>query len=128
LFLFSAVDGAHPPFIRMLESRVSEDENDENMIAHLKTNYGSRFGMHSLVYNMFVMPIHFSKEHKNMLAHTKRLLEYGMGAIAIHSSKHSILITALRTAIEKGDDSLDREATSHDDLFDTFRMSLQYWH
>lgn len=34
------------------------------------------------------------------------------------------LITALRTAVEKGDGTLDKEVTSHDDLFDAFRMSL----
>jgi len=85
-------------------------------------------GLYSLIYNVFVVPIHFSKEHKNMLAHTKRLLEYGTGAIAIHPAKHNKLITALRTAVEKGDGYLDKEATSHDDLFDSFRMSLQYWH
>jgi hypothetical protein len=38
------------------------------------------------------------------------------------------LITALRTAAEKGDGTLDKEATSHDDLFNDFRLSLQFWH
>ena len=31
------------------------------------------------------------------------------------------------TAVEKGDGTLDKEATSHDDCLDAFRMSLQYW-
>ena len=34
--------------------------------------------------------------------------------------------TALRTAVEKGDGTLDKEATSHDDLVDAFRLSLQF--
>jgi hypothetical protein len=42
--------------------------------------------------------------------------------------RHTKLITALRTAVEKGEWTLDKEATSHDDLFDAFRMSLQFWH
>ena len=37
------------------------------------------------------------------------------------------LITPLRTAVEKGEGTLDKEATSHDDLLDAYRMSLQYW-
>jgi hypothetical protein len=82
----------------------------------------------SLVHNMFVIPIYFSKKHKNMLAHTKRLLEYGSVANAIHDNRHGKLFTALRTAVEKGDGSLDKEATSDDDCLDAFRMSLQYWH
>ena len=36
-------------------------------------------------------------------------------------------ITALCTAVENGEGSLDKEA-SHDDLMDAFRMSLMFWH
>ena len=39
-----------------------------------------------------------------------------------------IFITALQVAVEKGDRTLDKEATSHDDLFDSFRLSLTFWH
>jgi hypothetical protein len=121
------VDGANPSFIRALKARVSEDDNYENMITHLKTSYGSNFGLQSLVFNMFVVPIHFSKEHRNMLAYAKKLMEYGSGVVAINPM-HTKLITALRTAVEKGEGTLDKEATSHDDLFDSFRLSLQFWH
>jgi hypothetical protein len=76
---------------------------------------------------MFVIPIAFSKEHKQMLAHSKELLEYQNGMVAIHP-KHNKLITALRTAVENGEGGLDKEATSHDDLFDSFRLSLMFWH
>ena len=38
------------------------------------------------------------------------------------------LITALRTAVENGEGSLDKEASSHDDLFDSFRLSLMFWY
>jgi len=38
------------------------------------------------------------------------------------------VITALRTAVEKGDGTLDKEATSHEDCLNAFRMSLQFWH
>jgi hypothetical protein len=37
-------------------------------------------------------------------------------------------ITSLRTAVENGEGMLGKEATSHDDLFDAFRLSLQFWH
>ncbi len=75
---------------------------------------------------MFVLPIHFNQEHKHMLAHTKKLMEYGGGMIAINS-EHTKLITALRTAVEKGEGSLSKDETSHNDVFDAFRLSLQYW-
>jgi hypothetical protein len=41
--------------------------------------------------------------------------------------RHVKLITALRTAVEKGEGTLDKEATSQDDLMDAFRMSLIFW-
>ena len=65
---------------------------------------------------MFVIPVPFSKYHKEMLAHTKEMMEYHNGHMAIHSSKEK-LITALRTPVENG-------GSSHDDLFDSFRLSL----
>lgn len=37
------VDGANPSFIRALKTRVSEDDNYENLTAHIKTFYGSAF-------------------------------------------------------------------------------------
>jgi hypothetical protein len=51
--------------------------------------------------------------------------------VAIHP-RYNKLITALRTAVEnpftsqisKSIQPLDKEATSHDDLFDAFRMSF----
>lgn len=38
----------------------------------------------------------------------------------------SIAIPGLRTAIENGEGMLNKDATSHDDLFDAFRLSLEF--
>ena len=62
-----------------------------------------------------------------MLAHCKEMLEYRQGLVSIHP-RYEKLITALRTAVENGEKMLDKEATSHDDLFDAFRISLRFWH
>jgi hypothetical protein len=51
---------------------------------------------------MFVIPVAFGKEHKNMLAQAKEMLEYQNGYMAIHP-KFGKLITALRTAVENGE-------------------------
>jgi hypothetical protein len=85
------------------------------------------YDLQFLQQNMFVIPVPFARYHREMLAHTKELLEYRNGYVAINP-RFTKLITALRTAVEKGDGTLDKEATSHDDLFDAFRMSLQFWH
>lgn len=57
----------------------------------------------------------------------EELMEYQNGYVAIHP-RYNKLVTALRTAVENGEDMLDKEAMSHDDLFDAFRLSLQFWH
>jgi hypothetical protein len=121
------LDGSNPSFCRALKERLDEDTNYEHLISYLKKQYPSVYDLQFLQENMFVIPIPFSKYHKEMLAHTKEMLEYRNGYIAINS-KHTKLITALRTAVENGEGMLDKEATSHDDLFDAFRMSLQFWH
>lgn len=121
------VDGTNLSFIRVLKARVSEDENYENFITHLKTSYSANFGLPSLIYNMLVVPIAFNKEHRNMLAYAKKLMEYGSGVVATNL-KHTKLITALLTIVENGEGALEKDARSHDDLLDAFRSSLQFWH
>jgi hypothetical protein len=54
------------------------------------------------------------------------MMEYNDGYAAINPP-HQNLIMALRTAVENGEGLLENDATLHDDLFDPFRMSLQFW-
>jgi hypothetical protein len=121
------VDGANPSFIKVLKECLNEDAHYQKQMEYLKTQYKEVYDMQSLTQNMFVVPVYFSKEHKSMLAHCKQLMEYESGHLAIHP-RHNKLITALRTAVENGEGVLDKDATSHDDLFDSFRLSLQFWH
>ena len=116
------VDAANPSFIRALKDRVDEDSDYEQQIVYYKKSYPSIYDLEFLQQNMFVIPVPFSKYHKDMLAHTKEMMEYHNGHMAIHSSKEE-LITALRTPVENGEGYLDKEATSHDDCLDAFRMS-----
>jgi|SoiMethySBSTD1v2_1073268.scaffolds.fasta_scaffold416460_2 hypothetical protein len=102
---------------------VDEDENYEHQIAYYKKAYPSVYDLEFLQQNMFIIPVSFGKEHMRMLANAKELLEYNNGHMTIHP-KPTKLITSLRTAVEKGDGTLDKDTTSHDDLLDAFRMSL----
>jgi hypothetical protein len=61
-----------------------------------------------------------------MLAYCKEMLEYQNGWLL--SIQVIQLITALRIAVENGEGILDKEATSHDDMFDSFRLFLRFWH
>lgn len=76
---------------------------------------------------MFVIPVSFSKYHKEMLVHCKGMIEYRNGDVAINPMQNK-LIGALRTATEDGLDSLKIDETVHDDCLDAFRLSLMFWH
>ena len=113
------VDAANPSFISTLKQAVNEDPDYTKQIQYYKHNYPSIYDLQFLQQNMFVIPVAFSKEHKHMLAHCKAMPEYQNGLVAINP-KHNKLVISLRTAVENGEGSLDKESTSHDDLWMLF--------
>lgn len=119
-------DGSNSAFTSSLKRAVYEDPDYTRQIEYLKKTKPSVFDFEYLKQCMFVLPVHFSKEHKAMLAHCKEIVEDQGGMLAINP-RFTKLVTALRTAVENGEGSLDKEATSHDDLFDVFRLSLMHW-
>jgi hypothetical protein len=70
--------------------------------------------------NVVVFPVNF-KIHKEMLSHTYELLSAHQIRINPTFSK---LITSLRTALVNDRWSLDKDATSFDDILDSFQMCL----
>jgi hypothetical protein len=54
------------------------------------------------------------------------ILEDDRGKIAINPDRFDKLITALRTAVDN-DGTLDKEATSYNDIFDAFRLALKFY-
>ena len=76
---------------------------------------------------MKIVPVNFNKEHKAMLGHCKMILEDERGKIAINPDRFDKLITSLRTAVDI-DGTLDKEATSYNDIFDAFRLALKFYH
>ena len=106
---------------------MNEDSDYMKQIAFYKKNYPRVYDLQFLQQNMYVIHVPFSKEHKAMLAHCKELMNDQNGYVAINP-KHNKLITSLRTAVENGKGSLDKEATSHNYLFDEFRLSMIFWH
>jgi hypothetical protein len=69
----------------------------------------------------------FNAKHKAMLRHCKMILEYDPRKIVINPDKFDKLITSLRTAVDN-DGTLDKEATSYNDIFDAFRLALKFYH
>jgi hypothetical protein len=111
------IDGANPSFIRSLKLRIGEDPDYDKVIARYKAE-----GLgDSWTRDMCIVPVNFNKDHKPMLGHCKMILESEGGCIAINPDKFDKLITALRTAVDI-DGTLDKEATSYNDIFDAYRL------
>lgn len=70
-----------------------------------------------------VLPLYFGRQNKQMLTHTKNLIDNGL--VAIHP-KFDKLITFLRTASEE-QGVIDKEKTSYHDIGDSFMLSLWYF-
>jgi hypothetical protein len=109
------IDGANPSFIKSLKRMIGEDEHYEKYTKEQMERYAKN------MYPMRVFPVNFATKHREMLGHTKLLLEKGY--VAINPKFHK-LVTALRTAVDN-EGSLDKKVTSYSDIFDAFRLSLQ---
>ena len=114
------VDGANPSFIKALKLQMGEPEEYDEVIKDCKASH------RDFEYDMVVVPVNFSMEHKSMLSNCKMLMERDGGFVAINP-KFTKLITALRTATEKGEFQLDKEATSYNDIFDAFRLAMRFF-
>jgi hypothetical protein len=112
------VDASSPSFIKSLKLRIGEKADYLEEIDRLKKE-----GFGDGTKNMNIVPVGFGKEHKSLLGHCKMILEQDPCKIAINP-KFEKLVVALRTAVEN-DGTLDKEATSHDDIFDAFRLALK---
>jgi hypothetical protein len=118
------VDGANPSFIKSLKIQIGEEADYDKVIARYKSE---GLGDDSWRQNMKIIPVNFNKEHKAMLGHCKMLMEKDGGHILINPDRFDKLITALRTAVDN-DGTLDKEATSYNDIFDAFRLALKFYH
>jgi hypothetical protein len=83
-----------------LKYQLGENADYEQEMDYYKKSYHDIYNLNFLMRNMFVIPVHFAKEHKRMLVHTKKILEYNGGSIAINS-RFDKLITSLRTVVGK---------------------------
>jgi hypothetical protein len=117
------IDGANPSFIKSLKLQIGEDPDYDKVIVRYRLEGLSD----SWSKDMKIIPVNFNKEHKAMLGHCKMILERDDGRIAINPDKFDKLVTSLRTAVDN-DGTLDKEATSYNDIFDAFRLALKFYH
>jgi hypothetical protein len=109
------VDGANPEVIRELKRRIGEFENIQEYYIEEQI-WQMRYDD-----NMQVIPVNFQKRHREMLQWTHTLLSKRLIKILPSLQK---LIVSLRTAVVIDNWKLDKQQTSHDDILDSFRLSL----
>ena len=112
------VDAANPEIIRSLKRAFDEPVNYEYQLERIEAKKLGHPAFH-----MDVLPVSFNAEHKEMLSHTKLMLD--REKVAIHPRFNKLLV-ALRTAVAT-DGVLDKQVTAHDDLLDALRLSLKYY-
>ena len=118
------VDASAPEFIRSLKVMVGED--DSPIATKEQLDFCKKYDMNPADY-MTIIPVSFNAEAKNMLIHTKELLEYEARPLIGINSKFVELITSLRTAVSDDSGRLDKEATSYDDVLDSLRLALRHF-
>ena len=105
-------------------NKVYIDNSSPSMIKSLKIHWGERSDYENIDREQYrfmkVEPISFGKEHKNMLAHAKMMIDKHY--VAIHKDFEK-LIVSLKTAVEHNG-SLDKEVTAYDNVFDAFRLCM----
>jgi hypothetical protein len=114
------VDAANPEIMKSIKAGLNERTDYEKHITNLKQRHPHYFNISRW---MDVIPMSFSADGREMLAHVKVCLDDGW--LAIHPNYHKLMI-ALRTAMAS-DGLLDKQATAHNDILDAFRLSLQFY-
>lgn len=115
------VDAANPEFINTLKREVGETTRWDYI--QERQQYCKKHNL-DLARYMTVIPVPFAIAGKDMIMHTKELLEHERPLIAIHP-KFEKLITSLRTATSDDLGKLDKEQTSYHNVLDAFRLALK---
>lgn len=95
-----------------------------------KQNHVKKLGKYGqLEKYLFVVPIPFQIKGQDLLSHLKWLIEEtdedGKAMVGI-DKRFEKVITSLRTA-QAVENRLDKEATIHDDTFDSLRLNLSFY-
>ena len=106
------MDAANPELISSLKLEVAYERDNWSFVQE-KMAYCKKHHV-DINRHMKIVPVPFLTEGKNMLIHTKELLEFET-PIAI-KPKFEKLTTSLRTANNDDLGKLDKEATSYDNV------------
>ena len=118
-------DASSPEFIRSLKVMVNEDDNPQYWKDQL--DQCRKYDLNAADF-MTVIPYNFGAGGgRDLLWHTKELLEYQSRPLIGINEKFVELTTALRTAISDNTGRLDKNSTSYDDILDSTMLALKHF-
>ena len=118
------IDGSAPEFVRSLKVMVGEEDSPSYIKDQI--DFARKHDLPISDY-MTICPISFSVDAKNMLLHTKELLEHEARPLIGINSRFESLILSLRTAVSSDDGRLDKNLTISSDVLDGFRLALKHF-
>ena len=113
------IDGSAVSFIRAIKLNTRQEEPDYEDI--IKEDRAKGWDWES---TFLYVPVSFAIEHKLLLGNLKLFLE--REKLAIHPHFEDML-TCLRTAVEKGEGILDKNATVFNDTLDALRLACRFF-
>jgi hypothetical protein len=113
------IDGSAADLVQSVKAKIGE-RTDYLQQKHEYTSQGRNW---DIAPEIKVLPIYFGRQNKQLLTHTKNLIDNGLVAINHRFDK---LLIALRTASEE-QGVIDKEKSSYHDILDSFMLSLWYF-
>ena len=115
------IDGSAPSFIGAVKESIGESRDYLPILAQLKTtDTDPRYAMN-------IVPVNFSQKQQAMLDHAKTCVDRGVIAINPDISNNADLLTDLRIAQNKPETFKLDKTENRLDLFDAFRLALEYY-
>lgn len=107
------IDASQPSLISSLKSSIGEEPKYQEAFARYKSQHVN--------YELFtkVLPVNFSTDHKQLLAHTRLLMSDGVITIDRRFDK---LVNSLNTASDI-ENSLQKQSMSNSDSLDSLRLA-----
>ncbi len=115
------IDGSAPSFISAVKETVGESREYLDLLAKLKqSDTDPRYAMN-------IVPVNFSQKQQAMLDHAKECVDRGVVAINPDIPGNVDLLTDLRIAKNKPETLKLDKTENRLDLFDAFRLALEYY-
>ncbi len=110
------IDGNNPEFITAVKLQLGERIDYQEELSSMEKR-----GLDIYQWGPLTLPVSFAQRHKEMLGRVKHMMD---NEVLYINPKFDKLLIACRTAVVYGE-TLDKNETSFNDVFDALRLSLE---